>query len=163
MEKDLLQKLIELTIDLEGDLRVARDRDDAEALALARKKSEEITALLAETPAAPAEPATPAEPQVVEVAEPAPEPVAEASVVLDTVAATKPRPDLRRSLTLNDLFRFRREIFAGSESDFNDTLDLLNSMSSADEATDYLIGDLALDAENPDVKDFIEIIQRHFK
>lgn len=64
--------------------------------------------------------------------------------------------------TLNDRFRFIRELFKGSSQDFNDTLRLVSSMSSADEVIEYLSDDLCLDPENPDVVDFTAIVTQRF-
>lgn len=64
--------------------------------------------------------------------------------------------------TLNDRFRFIRELFKGSNQDFNDTLRLVSSMSSADEVIEYLSDDLCLDPENPDVADFTAIVTQRF-
>lgn len=64
--------------------------------------------------------------------------------------------------TLNDRFRFIRELFKGSSQDFNDTLRLVSSMSSADEVIEYLSDYLCLDPENPDVVDFTAIVTQRF-
>lgn len=64
--------------------------------------------------------------------------------------------------TLNDRFRFIRELFKGNSQDFNDTLSLVATMTSADEITEYLTEDLCLDPENQDVADFIAIVTQRF-
>lgn len=79
--------------------------------------------------------------------------------------ATEPAPAQAAELpvfTLNDRFRFIRELFKGSNQDFNDTLRLVSSMSSADEVIEYLSDDLCLDPENPDVADFTAIVTQRF-
>lgn len=73
--------------------------------------------------------------------------------------AATARPELRRCFTLNDKFRFIREIFGGSEREFADTLTLLADMASYAEAEDYICGDLALDREEPAVAEFLSIIE----
>lgn len=65
---------------------------------------------------------------------------------------------LLKSFTLNDRFRFRRELFAGNDDDFNETLQLIADMESYTEAEDYLLCDLMWDRENPAVADFLEIL-----
>ena len=64
--------------------------------------------------------------------------------------------------TLNDRFRFIRELFKGNSQDFNDTLKQLSSMTSADEVVEYLTDDLCLDPENQDVADFTAIVTQRF-
>ena len=64
--------------------------------------------------------------------------------------------------TLNDRFRFIRELFKGNSQDFNDTLKQLSSMTSADEVVEYLTEDLCLDPENQDVADFTAIVTQRF-
>lgn len=65
---------------------------------------------------------------------------------------------LLKSFTLNDRFRFRRELFAGNDDDFNETLQLIADMESYTEAEDYLLNDMMWDRENPAVADFLEIL-----
>ncbi|MCM1518404.1 MAG: hypothetical protein NC117_07170 [Pseudoflavonifractor sp.] len=69
---------------------------------------------------------------------------------------------LRRSFTINDKFRFRRELFGNSETEFADTLNLVSAMGSLSEAEDYFYGDLEWDADNEEVKDFMDVISRYF-
>lgn len=170
------EQLITLTVELEGLLRVVRDRNDDVALSLARGKAAAIAAALAtaesapDTIAVPAdEPDKPAEPSET-TAEPAeapdvsgPEAPAPGSDVASTPAPTPAAPrDLRRYLTLNDKFRFRRELFGGSDEELNDTLDLISSMRSIEEVDEYLFDDLAWDSGNAVVKEFRSIVAGAF-
>lgn len=66
---------------------------------------------------------------------------------------------LLRAFTLNDKFRFRRELFNGDIEDFADTLSLLAHMPSYAEAVDYLTNDLLWDTRNPNVEDFFAILK----
>lgn len=70
---------------------------------------------------------------------------------------------LKQFFTINDKFRFRRELFGNSDTDFTDTLNLLSAMSSIAEVQDYLISDLEWDINNEDVKEFTAIIEAYFK
>ncbi len=70
--------------------------------------------------------------------------------------------DLRRSFTLNDRFRFRRELFGNNDNEFADALNLVSAMNSLSEAEEYFYDDLGWDASNEEVKEFISIISRHF-
>ena len=64
--------------------------------------------------------------------------------------------------TLNDKFRFRRELFGNSDIDMNEALDVVNAMSSRDEVEDYFYNDMCWDPANDDVKDFMRIVTAKF-
>ena len=70
--------------------------------------------------------------------------------------------DLKHAFTINDRYRFKRELFANSEIEMNDTLNLLSAMTTISEAEEYFFEDLEWDKDNDDVKDFMAIIQKHF-
>ncbi|MEZ3590452.1 MAG: hypothetical protein K1V84_05395 [Muribaculaceae bacterium] len=70
---------------------------------------------------------------------------------------------LRQMFTINDKFRFRRELFGNSETEFADTLNLVSAMGSLAEAEDYFYGDLEWDADSEEVEAFMEIITRYFE
>lgn len=70
--------------------------------------------------------------------------------------------NMRKALSLNDRYRFKRELFGNSELDLNDALDMVQSMKSYDEATDYFYGDLGWDKDNEEVQDFMSIVKKHF-
>ena len=70
--------------------------------------------------------------------------------------------NLRKAFSLNDHFRFRRELFSNSEGEMNDALNLVEAMQSFDEAEEYFYEDLGWDRENEDVTDFMEVIKKHF-
>jgi hypothetical protein len=68
---------------------------------------------------------------------------------------------LLKAFTLNDKFRFRRELFAGDDDDFSSTLVLLAQMPSYEEASDYLFHDLLWDRRDENVLAFMEILKAH--
>ena len=70
--------------------------------------------------------------------------------------------DMHKALSINDRFRFQRELFSNNKNDLNNALDLVNAMQSFDEAQDYFIGDLGWDQDNEDVADFMGLVRRHF-
>lgn len=72
------------------------------------------------------------------------------------------RQDLRRAFSINDRYRFRRELFSNSDVEMNDALNLIESMQSMDEAEDYFYGEMGWDRENPEVDDFMTIVRHHF-
>ncbi|MDE7026263.1 MAG: hypothetical protein K2O88_10385 [Paramuribaculum sp.] len=66
------------------------------------------------------------------------------------------------ALTLNDKFRFRRELFGNNAAELSDALDVVNAVNSQAELDDYFYNDLCWDPENPDVKDFMAIASARF-
>lgn len=65
------------------------------------------------------------------------------------------------AFTLNDSFRFCRELFDGNQDDFHDTLEVLADMPDLAEAQDYLYNDLMWNPDDPDVKDFMGILENN--
>lgn len=89
-------------------------------------------------------------------------PVTEVPDVSARTAET-PVPQQVPQFCLNDRFRFRRVIFGGSEAEFNNTMEYVATLPSLTRAEDYFYGDMALDPEDPDVADFMEIIKNYFE
>ena len=87
--------------------------------------------------------------------EPAEEPV----IRLDEKLARDNSKNLRRAFSINDRFRFRRELFSNSDTEMSDTLNMVEAMSSYAEAEDYFYVDLQWDSEMQEVKDFMDIIR----
>lgn len=85
------------------------------------------------------------------------EPIASSPV---TIMANKFAPI---SFTLNDKFRFRRELFGNSDIDFADALNVVDAMNSLDELEDYFYNDLCWDPNDENVIDFISIVGARFK
>lgn len=111
------------------------------------------------------------EPEVVPEIEAEPEPefiknvdetAPDAIITLDEAFIRNKAKDLKSAFSLNDTFRFRRELFGNSAADMNDAIDLVNAMNSYEEAEDYFINDLGWDAESDEVGEFMEIIRNHF-
>lgn len=69
---------------------------------------------------------------------------------------------ISKAFTINDRFRFKRELFGNSDPELSNALDLINVMRSIDEAEDYFYNELGWDAENEDVKDFMRIVRAYF-
>ena len=83
-------------------------------------------------------------------------------VTLEEALQRQQAKELRKALSLNDRFRFRRELFGNSDIRMNETLSLIDAMQSYEEAEDYILNDLIWDVENPDVAEFMKIVQKHF-
>lgn len=80
---------------------------------------------------------------------------------LDDTGEREPRG--RLVFSINDRYRFKRELFNNSDVDFNNTLAIVASMENYDEAEDYFLGEMQWDAKRVDVADFLDIIKRYFK
>ena len=70
--------------------------------------------------------------------------------------------NLRQKFSLNEQYRFMRELFGNDKVEMKETLDLVQAMNSFDEATDYFYNDLGWDANSEEVQDFMEIIRKYF-
>lgn len=84
------------------------------------------------------------------------------SLRLDEKLQRSRSKDLKSAFSLNDTFRFRRELFGNSAAEMTDALHMVEAMHSFDEAEDYFYGDLGWDRESDDVKEFMAIIKNHF-
>lgn len=65
--------------------------------------------------------------------------------------------------SINDRFRYRKELFDNSDADFNNTLVLVASMESYEEAEDYFINEEGFELSNPVVVEFLEVIKKYFR
>ena len=83
-------------------------------------------------------------------------------ITLDEALQRNMTKDLRHAFSLNDRFRYRRELFGNSDSVMNETLNLVETMHSFDEAEDYFYNDLQWEHDSPEVADFMVIIKNHF-
>lgn len=74
---------------------------------------------------------------------------------------TPGRSPLRKLFHLNDTFRFRRHLFAGSQEDFDASLCIVSEFTDFAQAEDYFYNDLQWDPEQPEVIDFMTIIRKY--
>lgn len=79
----------------------------------------------------------------------------------EAVESREPRGKL--VFSINDRYRFKRELFNNSDADFNNTLALVASMEDYDEAEDYFLDELQWDSKRGEVIDFLEILKRYYK
>ncbi len=138
-----INKLIALNIELEGLLRILSARNSDEAKTMLAEKFAAYAALMDNILDRPVP-----EPEEAPIAPPEPQPVQK-----------KHGNTLAKAFTLNDKFRYTREVFAGNERDFNDTVAILADMDSFDEAREYLLGDMMLDPKAPAVAEFLELVK----
>ncbi|MDO4703310.1 hypothetical protein [Tannerella sp.] len=70
--------------------------------------------------------------------------------------------DLRKAFTLNDRFRFCRELFGGDEQRMNRVVGELNETYSYEESLAHLKSVTDWDFENDSVLDFLKLVERRF-
>ena len=70
--------------------------------------------------------------------------------------------NLRQAFSINDKYRFRRELFGNDALEMNSTLDRIQTMDTFDEVEDYIYNEKKWDSESIDVEDFMNIIKRNF-
>lgn len=74
----------------------------------------------------------------------------------------RPAAELSKGLTLNDTFRFSRELFNGDKDEMNRALQEVSKMNSLADVTSYLSSQIEWNEENDTVKDFIELLKKYF-
>ncbi len=120
----------------------------------------------------PAEKESPAQP------EPAPVEEQKAATVVETPEKVIPaeRPglflndllekknlsDFRKAFSLNDRFRFRRELFGGDEARMSKAINDLNDLHTYEESVAYLNNELKWNMEDEAVADFIKLLEKRF-
>ena len=131
-------------------------------------------------PAAAPEPVKPTpveEPVVVEITRPVeivspkpestPKPESEPSAIISSASPIlaeriKPATDLRHAISLNDSFRFAREIFGGDTARMNEVIRQLGAAPSLEKALELFSSTVNPDEENETVVDFIELLKKYF-
>jgi|GEM_PF-45627 len=79
----------------------------------------------------------------------------------DTIEKNK-LADLRKAFSLNDRFRYRKELFAGNEEVMNKVITILNNKTSFKDSMTFLEEKLHWDFSNPTIKDFVKVIELRF-
>ena len=74
----------------------------------------------------------------------------------------RPAADLRRSISLNDSFRFSREIFGGDPELMNRVIEQISVMSSYKTAVAFLASKVSVNEENEAMTDFLELLKKYF-
>lgn len=92
-----------------------------------------------------------------------PEQIPEQPVFNDLASRAIARDDFRKMLTLNDKFRFRRELFENSEPQFAAALNVIDAMHSYSEAEDYFYNTLEWDSQSEEVADFMALLKSYFE
>ena len=68
----------------------------------------------------------------------------------------------RLVFSINDRYRFKRELFNNSDADLNTTLAFVASMDDYEEAEEYFIDELGFDPKNQTVVDFFDVLSKYF-
>lgn len=76
--------------------------------------------------------------------------------------ASKVRGNIRKAFTLNDNYKFRRQLFFNSQDKYNEVLSQIESMKSTHEAENYIYDVLGYDRDNQDAKEFMSIVSAYF-
>lgn len=172
MDMQTLLNDIELDVqELKCLLRAVSNESDAALRMVARRNIRQmktrLDALLLQLDEVPAvaEPAKEIPAPVVESVEEAPVavvpevPQASAPILAERI---KPAIHLRQAISLNDSFRFTRELFGGDQSRMNEVVRRLGDASSLEEAMRLLSSEVAVDEENGATADFIELLKKYF-
>ena len=85
-----------------------------------------------------------------------------AQPTLNDVLEKKNLSDLRKAFSLNDHFRYRKELFDGNEDSMNKVINTLNNHQSLNESISYLEQKLHWDFTEPTVKDFVKKLEMRF-
>ena len=83
-------------------------------------------------------------------------------VFLSDILEKKNLSDFRKAFSLNDRFRFRRELFGGNEEKMNKAITDLNDIHSYEESITYLNNELKWNIEDEAVADFIKLLEKRF-
>ena len=70
--------------------------------------------------------------------------------------------DIRKLLSLNDRFLFQRELFKGDVGLMNYTFDELNGLETFEDALEYLQSNFKWDKDSTQVREFMNLVERHF-
>lgn len=100
-------------------------------------------------------------------------PVDDADVSLTMESPRVPRPEVSAvsgdapravpALCLNDRFQFMRVIAGGDRAAFDKILKKVSELPDYDAARDYVLGDCHADPDDPEVMDFLEILQQYYE
>lgn len=81
---------------------------------------------------------------------------------VDEVLSRNKSKDIYKAFTVNDKFRYRKELFCNSTAQYNEALNLISEMDSYEQAADYFLNNYGWDPENDCVKGFLKVVEQHF-
>lgn len=85
-----------------------------------------------------------------------------ATIFLNEILEKKTLSDFRKAFSLNDRFRYKRELFGGDEEKMNKALSDLNELQTYEESISYLYTELKWNIENESVAEFINFLEKRF-
>ena len=85
-----------------------------------------------------------------------------AQTTLNDVIEKEKLSDLRKAFSLNENFRYRRELFGGSEETMNKVVAILNNKQSLKDCISFLEQKLHWDFDDPNVQDFVKKLEIRF-
>lgn len=88
--------------------------------------------------------------------------MAKGNVSLNDLLEKKNLSDFRKAFSLNDRFRFRRDLFHGNEEQMNQVIADLNQIDSLEEALRFIDTNLSWDMNNETVADFIKLLEKRY-
>ncbi|MDE6349000.1 MAG: hypothetical protein K2L60_10220 [Bacteroides sp.] len=100
------------------------------------------------------------EPEIFRVAESAQTVVSQPSPIL--AERIKPATELRQAISLNDSFRFARELFSDDGARMNEVLRRLGEAPSLDKALAIFTSEVHPDEESEAATDFVELLKKFF-
>lgn len=84
------------------------------------------------------------------------------TISLNEVLERKNLSDFRKAFSLNDRFRFRRELFGGDEEKMNRVIRELNELATYEDSISYLHHQLQWNVDDAAVADFILLLEKRF-
>ena len=164
-ENELPDRLIHPTPVPASAAAAAEEEEEEEEIVVGNPEKDEEPVIVPEAPEMP-------EPEQLELPEVTVEPAqsAEVSMKIETNTASTPilaeriktAGDLRRSISLNDSFRFSRELFGGSMEQMNHVLQQIGEMHSLDAALVFLSSKIKVEEENEAKVDLVELLKKYF-
>ena len=164
-ENELPDRIINPLPELLPAAAAAEEEKEEEEIVVGNPEKDEEPVIVPEAPEMP-------EPEQLELPEVTVEPAqsAEVSMKIETNTASTPilaeriktAGDLRRSISLNDSFRFSRELFGGSMEQMNHVLQQIGEMHSLDAALVFLSSKIKVEEENEAKVDLVELLKKYF-
>ena len=148
-------------------------KEDEEGEAIVAEEKPVVIAAAAETAAEEAEAAAAEEEEEEEEGKKEEPAIVEEPVVETVVKEEEPKSavlgeslklsaGLRHAISLNDSFRFSRELFGGNTDLMNRVIEQISVMSSYKTAVAFLSSKVELNEEKEAVNDFLELLKKYF-
>lgn len=97
--------------------------------------------------------------QIIENVEAPLSPTIEEHKSIDAIKDDLPSISFQIKLSLNDIYRFRRELFNFSDEEMEEALDALSGMTSKEEVEDFFYNDLCWEPDDEVVREFMSMIK----